>query len=904
LGENASARQWRHAATILVAVEGLAVALWLIPASVHIVGWPASGPDRVALFGSRAAMFGLGAAGAVVAFALIAWGRRAGNIAWVAAVAAPFALLWLWVVPYLPWLPDRFPLLLVLAGPVRWIVAAIAVIAAAGIDQRVQHAIGEERGLPGRWSIFALSLAIYIVFGLYSSRTVGPGGDEPHYLIIAQSLLADGDIQIENNHQLGEYRAFFRGDLRPDFLQRGVNGQIYSIHAPGLAALLLPAYAVAGYAGAVVFMCLLAALTSLAVFDLAAALAGRQAAFLTWLAVCLTVPFVPYSWLIFPEIAGALVLAWAALWVQQPLEERAAVWIWRGIALGFLPWLHTKFSVFLAVFGAALFLRIWKRPKLALLFSAPIIAIVGTWLYFFYAIYGKVNPGAPYGNYANQHILLENIPRGILGLMVDQKFGLLFYSPIYLFATAGCWIMLRRRDLRLLGLTSLLATGVFVGGATELYMWWGGNSAPARYLVPLLPCLAPMVALGITAATSAWARTLLGVWLSVSLALAIVGVGWPDRFLIFSEPHGRARLLETIQGASPLALSLPTFTELDWQGALLDLMPWVAAALVGLGAIVLIARWRETTPLWLGTIGATVALVAASVMVGRASPAVRDDTARRGALDVMWRYDPARLRALDYDGLQRLDAGQLLRLSTLVIRQPSGNDDEPRGMASAGPFTLPEGAYEARVWFASARPPNGEIVISSSPQAVFGRLSGSLQNPAIVPFALPTTIRRVSIGVADATLAAAVSRIEVAPAVIIPSPERENIPVRAIESIADRPGAFILYVDESTYPEGGVFWTRDTEQAAIMIAPAGASRLRLILHLGPMSGNVLVSVAGAEFPVNVKASDVTVFETDLPKGLRLVPVTIQSPARFRPVEVDPASTDTRRLGCQVRVGLL
>src|ERR1700704_7188088 len=107
------------------------------------------------------------------------------------------------------------------------------------------------RRLPGRRTAFALSLAIYLCFGLWSAVEVGPGADEPHYLVITQSLLRDHDLAIENNHLRGDYREDFGGELRPDFLRRGLNDVIYSIHAPGLPALLAPAFAADGYPGAV-----------------------------------------------------------------------------------------------------------------------------------------------------------------------------------------------------------------------------------------------------------------------------------------------------------------------------------------------------------------------------------------------------------------------------------------------------------------------------------------------------------------------------------------------------------------------------------------------------------------------------------------------------------------------------
>lgn len=272
-------------ARLLAALGGIAVALWLVPASVHIVSWPVSGPVRLGLLSPTWQLLAWFAGALVVFGALTAAGRVAAS----ARVLAPFSILWLCAVPYLPWLPDRLPLLLMLAGPIRWVLAGGAVVRAC-LLWRGELAWRDRLAVVGRRTVFVASLVVYLACGLWSVTANGVGGDEPHYLVITESLLRDGDLQIENNHQRGDYRVFFRGDLRPDFMQRGLNGAIYSIHAPGLPVLLLPVYAAAGYRGAVVFIAVLAALAALAIFDLAALLAGPAVAVLTWLAVCLTVP--------------------------------------------------------------------------------------------------------------------------------------------------------------------------------------------------------------------------------------------------------------------------------------------------------------------------------------------------------------------------------------------------------------------------------------------------------------------------------------------------------------------------------------------------------------------------------------------------------------------------------------
>ena len=127
--------------------------------------------------------------------------------------------------------------------------------------------------------------------------------------------------------------------------------------------------------------------------------------------------------------------------------------------------------------------------------------------------------------------------------------------------------------------------------------------------------------------------------------------------------------------------------------------------------------------------------------------------------------------------------------------------------------------------------------------------------------------------------------------------------MRAIEAIAERPGAFIVYTDDDTYPEGGVFWTQGTDAGTVLVDPAGASTLVLTLHVGPAGGVVRVTVDGQDRSVTLSPDQTRQLEIPLAPGARLVPVVIAAPGQFRPSDHEPGSTDRRWLGCQVRVGL-
>ncbi len=886
---------WGSAASAVASCEAVAVAIWLTPASVHIARWPAKGPERLALLLPVAPLGVLLAIGLVVAGLLLILRRTA----WIQSMS-PLAMLWLWVVPFMPWIPDRLPLLLVLAGPLRWVVALAAVVVILLETTSLRERLATV-GRMGRRAVFVTSLAAFLGVGLYSASRVGAGGDEPHYLIITESLLKDADLRIGNNHEQGDYRSFFAGNLRPDFFVRGVNSEIYSIHAPGLPVLLLPAYAVAGRPGAVAFIALLAALAALAMFDLSEALAGRGAALAAWAASCLTVPFLPHAWMIFPEIPGALVVAWAALWIWQPADRSLSAWAWRGSVLATLPWLHTKFAVFLIIFGAGLAWRVARRPSRLGALLAPVVLSVVLWMYSFYAIYGVFDYEAPYGAYVATYVLTEYIPHGLVGILFDQKFGLLFYSPVYWCAIAGSWLILRRPESRYLGGVLLVAAGAFVGSTARLYMFWGGSSAPARFLVPILPCLAPMVALAVARARGTVSRSLIAIGITISLAIAAVGVALPERFVLFSNPHGRARILELIQGASPLSLVVPTFTEPDWVSELPSLGAWFLAAAVALAVAAVVARRAgSSVPATAGVAG-LILLVGGAVVSAAPRGTVRDQTAQRGALDLLWRFDGRRYRTFDYETRGRATQARLEELTTIVVSPPTRPVDSV-GFASA-PLTLPQGAYQAVIWFDQSRPGAGELLVTESPGLVFARASNLPQNPVVIPFDLPLPVRRVTVRAPDPAVASAIRHIEIVPRAIVPAGDRDSGVVRVLEPILGRDAAFVAYTDEHAYPEGGIFWSRGTAETRVLVAPGGASRMRLTLSTGPMSGAVTLSVAGKPFVVDMvgRTDHSVVFE--LPQGAQIVPLTVESAVMFRPSEVDPASTDTRGLGCQVRIGL-
>lgn len=808
---------------------------------------------------------------------------------------------------WLPYLPGEIPVAFLLwQGPIEYVVwLAVAVGVAGGSPIRWWP---RARGIaldPKRacW-LAGAAVAVCAFAGFSAVGGVIPGGDEPHYLAVTQSLLLDRDLRIENNYARGDYLLYFAGRLGPDYLQRGADDQIYSIRPPGLSVLVMPAFAVAGYAGAVATVIAGAALASVLTWHTAWLLsASVGGAWAGWAAVFLTTPFFFHTFTIYPDGVAAL-LVMAGVWLLARLEmsrdvSRASVGA-VGLALAMLPWLHTRLSLIAVAIGLALFARLVSGPdrvgRLAALLSVP-VASAAAWFGFFWMIWGTPNPSAPYG--ADTNSALGYIGRGVTGLLVDQQFGLLATAPIYAVAIGGL-LSLARRHPRFTG-EMLLIMVPYLVTSSSYAMWWGGTSAPARFLVALMPIAALPIAWWWGRQSSAWrALTVLVLLLSV---LSVLPRAWVDGGrLLYNNRTGFDLMLDWASQSVDLPLAFPSVHREAASGAARDSLVWLVAGLL-IAGVAQGLTWRprrSAGATWtLMTLSAAAGTMLASTVVwarhGEAGVTPdRSSIAALSAFRPAWHTTSVQIGPLRI--LEARDFPGRMEFGTTDRATPSPSD--PAILWAAA---LPAGDYDVRTADGSA--PRGElsvVVARKDPPIERWNMEGR-------PAGLTGLRLRLPVAVASATIHGDVdARATVADLHLRASGVRRAVNPDGRPAVrATRYGrARVFFFDEQAFLEPNGFWTRAEGTASLVIdvdQPARAERLQLSLRAGAVPTTIALVVGEWTRNISLSAGQQEIVTLPLANASDAWAVTLRSGAGFRPSAVDPASDDVRHLAVWVEI---
>ena len=442
-------------------------------------------------------------------------------------------------------------------------------------------------------------------------------GDEPHYLLYARSIVVGGDIDLGADYNEGAYRSFYPADLPPHTKPGADPASRYSTHGIGLPLLLAPWYAVASGLAVAPFtllmrftMALWLGAFALILFALLRDIGGEKAARRGTLLTVLTGPLLFIAPHLFPDLPAMTLSAGAYLVLCRSRSAGGA--FAAGLLVASLPWLGVKFigmGAVLAVVGFLMLRRSTSTPMVGVAaYIAPIAASGLAHLTFTWVLYGRLSPLALYhgGSATNTRAVgqseslmvylldVNGALRTGIGLLLDQKHGLLLFAPHFLLAVAGfAWLWRRRRSV-FWGLSAVFAAHWAVLALSQELSGW---STPGRPLIGALWTLA--IPMGVALALSPPANRAGDAFAAARGALVALGIG--VTVLLMARPH---LLYHDFSVRRSLVLShysapgLPLW-KLFPQWVVFDEPQWVVSSLWLIGAVlvgVFLWRWVRALP--------------------------------------------------------------------------------------------------------------------------------------------------------------------------------------------------------------------------------------------------------------------------------------------------------------------
>jgi hypothetical protein len=410
-------------------------------------------------------------------------------------------------------------------------------------------------GCTARWSrLLGAVLIGVLALGLFAvwQRRLRPPltGDEPGYLVVAESLRFDHDINLANN--FGVHARISSALAQPATPARSVRIESPTDWRPtqpiGLGALLTPAVAI-GHRGAAELlwarrlMMLLAALLVWQIFELAADCVSVGLAAAIAGGVALAFPLVGYSNQLYPEIPAALLFT---IGLRGVLTSERPAPISVGLAAAGLPWLSLRFLPLAVALVVGLIARGGTRSESRRfrpsVIAGGVLAISCVALVVF----------DPVSVFHGSHPIVPspiNTYRTGIGGMFSPVFGLLPFAPQLSLGVVGLGLVARLRGHA--GAAAVI--GALVYELVAIPFGFRGYALPARFQVVLIPLLA----LGIVQLARAYPR-LLALFAAATVLGVIVLVqagSQPTYGYLYNDPQR-----PTLPALKPVARILPEFS--------------------------------------------------------------------------------------------------------------------------------------------------------------------------------------------------------------------------------------------------------------------------------------------------------------------------------------------------------
>jgi hypothetical protein len=364
------------------------------------------------------------------------------------------------------------------------------------------------RSALGLWLVF---FAVYAAtLGLHLGASERYSRDEAHVLLVAESIVSDGDIDLRDEYRS---RAWTKWGGAPLRRSAGLtNGRLVEPPGIGFALLVAPAYALGGATAVELFVAALVALGFVLAASLARVLVPEPWATRAALIGGLSPAAVGASTTIGPELVGGTLLAGAAL-----LALRVRAWPRFGATLGtalliaVLPWIALKLVLPAAVVALSLAYWLRRRNRGIAGFTALEVVLTSGVLYITVndRLFGGLTPYAANGDAdpLGHASVLDRVTR-IAGVLIDPWSGVLLWAPFGVLALVSVWLLIRSRRERLavavsdqVDVESSALLLVLVCGAVFLVAIVASPSLDgpwyaARDILPALPCGAALCAWG------------------------------------------------------------------------------------------------------------------------------------------------------------------------------------------------------------------------------------------------------------------------------------------------------------------------------------------------------------------------------------------------------------------------